>query len=72
MVRQEILSLGESWVVLIHSDGVRSRFNLDDLLQRCDSIQHLADTILRDWDRPQDDATIVIASNVTSLPLTFA
>lgn len=66
-VRQESLVLGESWVVLIHTDGVRSRFNLGDLLQGSNSLQQLADTVLREWDRPHDDATVVVASSKTSL-----
>jgi serine phosphatase RsbU (regulator of sigma subunit) len=61
-VRKEIISLETpDWLMMIYSDGIRERFDLESLpefIQR--DAQPLADHILRDWSRPTDDATVVI------------
>jgi serine phosphatase RsbU (regulator of sigma subunit) len=51
------------WILLIHSDGIKDRFRLDELLVSGPAdAQGLADTILAQWSRLTDDATVVVAS----------
>ena len=61
-VREEIVALDvPDWLLLIYSDGIRERFDLESLptfIQR--DAQALADHILRDWSRATDDATVVV------------
>jgi hypothetical protein len=54
--------LGASWLLLMHTDGVSARFRLADLLSAPPSdAQVLAATVLANWSRPRDDATVVVA-----------
>jgi serine phosphatase RsbU (regulator of sigma subunit) len=54
-------SLERQWLLLMHTDGIRSRFRLEDLPPALHANpQQLAETILSDWGRPSDDATIVV------------
>lgn len=59
-VREFVYSLEADWVMVLHTDGIRARFDLSALpafQQR--NMQVLATAILADWSRLQDDATVV-------------
>ncbi len=60
-IREEKVTYSPGDLVIIHSDGVSARFNLDDypgLVQK--EPQQIADTIARDFAREYDDAIIVV------------
>jgi serine phosphatase RsbU (regulator of sigma subunit) len=54
-------SLEPGWLLLLHTDGVRARFQVDALTEhlRADP-QAMADSILQTWGRATDDATVVV------------
>jgi serine phosphatase RsbU (regulator of sigma subunit) len=55
-------ALDDDWLLLMHSDGLRGRFTLPQPAELCAAdLQVFADTLLRDWARPTDDATVVLA-----------
>jgi serine phosphatase RsbU (regulator of sigma subunit) len=55
-------ALEEEWLVVIHTDGISARFDLEPLIALTDGdIQALADTILLRWSHVADDATTVVA-----------
>jgi serine phosphatase RsbU (regulator of sigma subunit) len=61
-VREFVYPLEGEWLLVMHSDGIRGRFDLPALPAfRQRNIQELATTILTDWGRPNDDATVVAA-----------
>ncbi|MBI3969043.1 MAG: SpoIIE family protein phosphatase [Chloroflexi bacterium] len=55
-------SLVADWLLIVHTDGVSNRFDLDQLagVDRHD-VQALADAILARWARKTDDATVLVA-----------
>jgi serine phosphatase RsbU (regulator of sigma subunit) len=55
-------SLTPDWMLVMYTDGIRSRLPLDVLpeAERRD-LQAVADAILDGWARPTDDATVVVA-----------
>ena len=60
-VREEIHPLGPQSFVVLHSDGIRSRWNLDDhpgLTGRCPTT--IAAALWRDFGRGRDDATVAV------------
>ena len=60
--REEAIELtAPDWLLLMYSDGIRERFDLESLpaFTRRDA-QALADHILGDWSRATDDATVVV------------
>jgi hypothetical protein len=62
-IRSFDLPLRSSWLLLLHTDGISSRFTLADFADIVDGgPQLLAEEILRRWARPTDDATVVIAA----------
>lgn len=61
-IRPELFSLTSDWLLLLHSDGISSRFILPDPI---DDPQHLADTILTTSGRTTDDATVVVVRPTT-------
>jgi serine phosphatase RsbU (regulator of sigma subunit) len=55
-------TLGADWILILHTDGVSDRFDLDELLTLANGDrQRLADSLVQRWSRPSDDATAVIA-----------
>jgi hypothetical protein len=53
--------LASPWCLILHTDGVSSRFSLDDISAKVgDQVQDLADAILLDHARELDDATVVV------------
>ena len=62
-IRPFSVPLNEEWLLLIHTDGVRARFEVDTLPTAVrDDPQRLAESILLDWGRQSDDATVVVAA----------
>ena len=53
------LPLGTAWTVLMHSDGISSRFVWAETASE-DDLDSLASLVLTKWGRPTDDATVVI------------
>jgi hypothetical protein len=61
-IRSFDFSLGSSWLLLLHTDGVSARFNLAELNgQLPEDPQALAEGVLQRWARLSDDATVVVA-----------
>jgi serine phosphatase RsbU (regulator of sigma subunit) len=64
-VRSFELTLAPDWLLVLHTDGVSARFDLDQLAPEVrDNPQPLADAILAGWARQTDDATVVVARAV--------
>lgn len=58
-IRPLSLSLAAPWLVILHSDGVRARFEVGRLPNPSESaVQQLVDDLLAQWSRPADDATV--------------
>jgi serine phosphatase RsbU (regulator of sigma subunit) len=53
--------IGADWTLLIHTDGIRDRFDMGELIAKTTDAHDLAETVLRHWGRPTDDATVVVA-----------
>lgn len=60
-VRPQTLEFGADWLLLLHTDGVRNRFELAPLLAPCLDAQTAAEAILTEWGRGTDDATVIVA-----------
>jgi serine/threonine-protein kinase RsbT len=62
-IRTFDFDLGRDWILLIHTDGVSARFHLETSLVQELAVEprSLAEVVLRDWGRPSDDATVVVA-----------
>jgi serine phosphatase RsbU (regulator of sigma subunit) len=55
-------SLDPGWLLVIHSDGVSSKLDLDEEAgAKAADPQLLANRILARWSRAADDATVVVA-----------
>ena len=53
--------LAGDWWLVVYTDGVSSRFELNDLpVFRAGEPQALADAVLAGWGRQTDDATVVV------------
>jgi serine phosphatase RsbU (regulator of sigma subunit) len=61
-VRVFELALGQDWLLLMHTDGVSTRADVESLpeLARRDA-SRLAAEVLERWGRERDDATVVVA-----------
>lgn len=60
-VRALSFRLHTEWLLLMHTDGIRSRLHVEDLPPAVQTNpQQLADAILEGWSRETDDATIVV------------
>jgi hypothetical protein len=60
------LTLGNDWLLIVHTDGMSGCFGIEALLPRiARGAQAFADEILRRWARDDDDATIVVAAQQT-------
>jgi len=59
-IRPLTIALGDQWTLVLYSDGVRGRFTLRAPEFAALSAQELADAILRDFARADDDATVVV------------
>lgn len=68
-VRAQVLQLAPNWVLFMHSDGVSTRAQLDQVIaehqrdnQPDDNVRHMAQSLVDQWSRNHDDATAVIAT----------
>jgi serine phosphatase RsbU (regulator of sigma subunit) len=52
------LDIPDEWVLVVHTDGVSSRFTTSPHGEN--NLQALADAILKNWGRDSDDATVVV------------
>lgn len=53
--------LGPAWLMLLHSDGISARFDLQSFADRTPTLTDLAASIMDAVSRPSDDATLVLA-----------
>jgi serine phosphatase RsbU (regulator of sigma subunit) len=53
--------IGADWILLMHTDGIRNRFDLRQLFATTTDGNDIAQTVLREWGRPTDDATVLVA-----------
>lgn len=60
-VHPQTLQLTPDWLLVLHSDGVSSRFDVRrERSMPGYTAQALADAVLANWARPNDDATVVV------------
>jgi hypothetical protein len=60
--------LADEWMLIIHTDGISSRFITRALLgEPAVSLGDFAQSLLEQWSRPMDDATVVVARQRASL-----
>lgn len=60
-IRSFDLALGRDWLLVVHTDGVSARFELEMLAEfAARDAQGLAKAIVTRWAREQDDATVVV------------
>lgn len=65
-IRPVEVSLVGRWVLVLHSDGVRARFSLAEampLTYGSEGAQTLADLVLKEHGRRDDDATVLVATS---------
>lgn len=61
-VRLQSLELAGDWTLILHTDGISSRFEAAGLLRASQgNVQTVAESVLAAWARAADDATIVVA-----------
>lgn len=60
-IRPVTISLEPEWLLLMYTDGLRNRFNLQELQQISPAAVGLAHMLLNDWGRSTDDATVLVA-----------
>ena len=63
-IRPTTFELPDKWMLVLHSDGIRNRYRLSEIADYGEdkSPQAVADRILADYSRQDDDATVVVAS----------
>jgi serine phosphatase RsbU (regulator of sigma subunit) len=60
-LRSLSFDVGGEWLLLMHTDGIRARFQVEDMPARLRfDPQEIADALLGGWSRDTDDATIVV------------
>jgi serine phosphatase RsbU (regulator of sigma subunit) len=60
-VRPASYLLQAEWMLVMHTDGIRSRFHVEDLPSDLQTQpQQLAEVILGGWSRDTDDATVIV------------
>mgnify|MGYP000128946393 CR=1 FL=1 len=60
-VRPVTIPLEPEWLLLMYTDGLRNRFDLPAVRQTAPDADSLSHTLLNDWSRPTDDATVLVA-----------
>ena len=60
-VRPIEVVLEDTWLLLIYTDGIRNRFDVSALVQAPPDGNGYAHTILNNWSRVTDDATVLVA-----------
>jgi hypothetical protein len=61
------LTLGTSWLVIVHTDGMSARFGRENLATGLtQGLKVVAEEMLQRWARDDDDATVVVAASRTA------
>lgn len=60
-IRPVTVPLEAEWLLLMYTDGLRNRFVLPALRQTAPDAHALSHTLLNDWSRATDDATVLVA-----------
>jgi serine phosphatase RsbU (regulator of sigma subunit) len=60
-VRPVEMALAPDWLLLMHTDGIKSRFDAQSQLEAAPDGDGLAQAILTGWARATDDATVLVA-----------
>jgi serine phosphatase RsbU (regulator of sigma subunit) len=55
------MALAPDWLLLMHTDGIKSRFDAQSQLEAAPDGAGLAQAILAGWARATDDATVLVA-----------
>jgi serine phosphatase RsbU (regulator of sigma subunit) len=55
------MALAPDWLLLMHTDGIKSRFDAQSQLEAAPDGDGLAQAILTGWARATDDATVLVA-----------
>jgi serine phosphatase RsbU (regulator of sigma subunit) len=60
-VRPVEMALESGWLLLIYTDGIKRRFDVQSLLEAAPNGAGLAQAVLAGWARTTDDATVLVA-----------
>jgi serine phosphatase RsbU (regulator of sigma subunit) len=60
-VRPVEMALASTWLLLLHTDGIKRRFDPQPLLETAAGGDGLAQAVLAGWGRATDDATVLVA-----------
>jgi serine phosphatase RsbU (regulator of sigma subunit) len=60
-VRSIEMALAPDWLLLLHTDGIKKRFDAQSQLEAAPDGDGLAQAILAGWARATDDATVLVA-----------
>jgi serine phosphatase RsbU (regulator of sigma subunit) len=55
------MALAPEWLLLIHTDGIKRRFDAQSQFEATPGGDGLAQAILKEWARATDDATVLVA-----------
>jgi len=59
-VRPVEMALAPGWLLLMHTDGIKRRFEVQPLLKETRDGDGLAQAIVKEWARATDDATVLV------------
>src|SRR5215217_3837734 len=59
-VRPVEMALAPGWLLLMHTDGIKRRFDMQSLLKETLDGDGLAQAIVKEWARATDDATVLV------------
>jgi hypothetical protein len=60
-VRPVEMALAPNWLLLMHTDGIKRRFDAQAQFEATPGGESLAQAILKEWGRATDDATVLVA-----------
>jgi serine phosphatase RsbU (regulator of sigma subunit) len=60
-VRPVEMALAPEWLLLMHTDGIKRRFEAQSQFEAAPDGDRLAQAILKEWGRATDDATVLVA-----------
>jgi serine phosphatase RsbU (regulator of sigma subunit) len=60
-VRPVEMALAPDWLLLMHTDGIKKRFDAQSQFEAAPDGDRLAQAILKEWGRATDDATVLVA-----------
>jgi serine phosphatase RsbU (regulator of sigma subunit) len=55
------MALASEWLLLMYTDGIKRRFDVQSLLEAAPGGDELAQAVLAGWARATDDATVLVA-----------